>query len=172
MKLIPVRLNLAAFAPVLAALFLLAATHPDSAPDTSAATVVKQRSVDAAQSAVATINAFHAALEQGETKAALMLLSEDVIIFESGGVESNRAEYAAHHLTADAEFSAATTRTGVSQVIKEDGHMATIMRVDLVKGTFRGRPVNSRTVETMVLRQSDGLWRIVHIHWSSTNLKS
>ena len=64
---------------------------------------------------VAIVDAFHAALTSGDTRAALDLLAEDVLIFESGGVERGRAEYASHHLAADAAFSAAVRRTRVSR---------------------------------------------------------
>jgi len=125
----------------------------------------------AKNSAACQSHAFHAALKQGQTHAALALMAEDVVIFESGGVESSRAEYAAHHLEADAAFSAGTSRTPVSEVVTVEGNQATIMRVELVTGTFKERPINSRSVETMLLRKTDGKWRIVHIHWSSANIQ-
>lgn len=116
------------------------------------------------------VTAFHAALASGNTKAALALLTEDVVIFESGGVESNRAEYASHHLEADAAFSAAVPRTLVSRSHGEDGDAAWVMSVETVTGTYRSRAVNSRSVETMLLRRVDGHWRIMHIHWSSAEI--
>jgi len=53
------------------------------------------------------VSAFHATLKRGETDTALALMAENALIFESGGVERARAEYAGHHLKADAAFSAA-----------------------------------------------------------------
>ena len=127
---------------------------------------------DVADTATDVVNAFHAALKRGDATAALNLMAEDVVIFESGGVERNRAEYATHHLKSDAAFSAATTRTPISQTIASDGNLSSVMSVEFVKGTFRDRPVNSRSVETMVLRKTEGRWRIIHIHWSSANIQS
>lgn len=120
-----------------------------------------------ASTPVGTVMAFHAALASGDTDAALTHLAEDVMIFESGGVESSRAEYASHHLEADAAFSAAVPRTLVSRTDGMQGDMAWVISVETVAGTYRNRPINSRSVETMMLRQVDGGWRIIHIHWSS-----
>lgn len=79
--------------------------------------------VDAA-TPVGTVMAFHAALASGDTDTALTHLAEDVMIFESGGVENSRAEYASHHLEADAAFSAAVPRTLVSRTHGMQGDMA------------------------------------------------
>ncbi len=149
---------------------LLAAIHADANAMSSVANPSLQS--DAANTATDVVNAFHAALKRGDTKSALILMADDVVIFESGGVERNRAEYEAHHLNSDAAFSAATTRTPISQTITSDGNFSSVMSVEIVKGTFRDRPVNSRSVETMVLRKTEGQWRIIHIHWSSANIKS
>lgn len=156
-----------AVAPLLAA-----AAHPGAAAQPTTAPSTTQVLSEAQTTAARTVDAFHAALKGGDTKSALMLLSEDVLIFESGAVESDRAEYEAHHLKADAEFSAATTRTLVSERITNAGELTSVMRVELLRGSFRGRPINSRSVETMVLRNTGSGWRIVHIHWSSANLKA
>lgn len=125
--------------------------------------------VDAA-TPVGTVMAFHAALASGDTDAALTHLAEDVMIFESGGVENSRAEYASHHLEADAAFSAAVPRTLISRTHGMEGDTAWVMSVETVTGTYRTRAINSRSVETMMLRQVNGQWRIVHIHWSSADL--
>lgn len=149
---------------------MLAAIHTDAHAMSSMASQSLQS--DVADTATDVVNAFHAALKRGDATAALNLMAEDVVIFESGGVERNRAEYATHHLKSDAAFSAATTRTPISQTIASDGNLSSVMSVEFVKGTFRDRPVNSRSVETMVLRKTEGRWRIIHIHWSSANIQS
>jgi ketosteroid isomerase-like protein len=149
---------------------LLAAVHTDANAMSSVANQSIQS--DATDTATDVVNAFHAALKRGDTKAALELMAEDVVIFESGGVERNRAEYETHHLKSDAAFSAATTRTPISQTIASDGNFSSVMSVEFVKGTFRDRPVNTRSVETMVLRKTEGRWRIIHIPWSSASIQS
>ena len=160
------RVAVAAFAAV--ALPAAAHTGPHRLPPTkpSAAPTVDA----AAATPVATLNAFHTALASGDTRTALGFLTEDVLIFESGGVERNRVEYANHHLGADAAFSAAVRRTLVSQAHGEEGGAAWVMSVETVAGTYRGRAINSRSVETMLLRKVGNDWRIAHIHWSSADM--
>ena len=116
------------------------------------------------------VTAFHAALTRGDTAAALALLADDALLFESGHVERGRAEYAAHHLAADAAFSAAVRRTLIERTSGRDGDAAWVMSVETVTGTYHDHPVNSRSIETMLLRRVEGQWRIAHIHWSSANL--
>lgn len=138
------------------------AAKPSPALKTDATTVTS----------VATVEAFHKALASGNTRAALDLLAEDVLIFESGGVERSRAEYASHHLAADAAYSAAVRRTLVNRSHGEAGDAAWVTSVETVAGAYRGRAINSRSVETMLLRQVAGQWRITHIHWSSKDVAS
>ena len=146
------------------------AAHP-GAHKTVPATAKATRSVPvAASTAVDTVLAFHAALAHGNTDAALALVAENALIFESGGVERSRAEYAGHHLKADAEFSAAVRRTLVDRSNGEDGNTAWVMSVETVTGSFHNRAIKSRSVETMLLRRIDNQWRIVHIHWSSADI--
>jgi ketosteroid isomerase-like protein len=121
----------------------------------------------AAQSAAATVDAFHSALRRGDTAAASALLAEDALVFEEGRAERSRAEYALHHLAADAAFSQALP--GVISRRRGDaaGDLAWIATEGRTKGSYRGTDVNRVTDETMVLRRLGGAWRIVHIHWSS-----
>ena len=155
---------------IVAAIVLTAATKPG--PDRPAS--LQHSAVSAANAAAATpvavVDAFHAALAKGDTRAALDLLAEDVQIFESGGVERSRAEYANHHLAADAAYSAAVRRTPINRAHGETGTVAWVTSVETVAGTYRGRAINSRGVETMLLRKATGQGRIAHIHWSSKDL--
>lgn len=172
MKIIASKFRFAQITAIAVAPLFAATAHPGAATQPSTPLTTTQSVAELPTTAVGTIDAFHAALKRGDTKTALMFLSEDALIFESGAVESSRAEYESHHLKSDAEFSAATSRTRVSERVTQVGDMASVMRVELIKGSFRGRPINSRSVETMTLRQKDAGWRIVHIHWSSANLKT
>ena len=117
--------------------------------------------------AVTAVDAFHAALQRGDTIAAAALLADDVLIFESGGVERSKAEYAAHHLPADAEFAQATSLVLTHRNARSDGAVAWIASEGRTTGKFRGKAINSASTETMLLRRSGRAWKIVHIHWSS-----
>ena len=133
------------------------ASPPDAAPTLSSA----------AREAAAVVDAFHAALHRGDTKAAAALLANDALIFESGGVERSKAEYAERHLPADAEFSQAVSSLTTRRSGHADGAFAWIASEGAYSGTYRGKAVSQVTTETMILRREQGGWRIVHVHWSS-----
>jgi ketosteroid isomerase-like protein len=118
------------------------------------------------------VEAFHAALAAGRPADALELLSEDALIFESGHVERSKAEYAAHHAPADAEFAKAVSSATLKRSEEAFGDFAWIASETRTTGTYKGKAVNSLTTETMLLRRVNGTWKIFHIHWSSRKLTS
>jgi ketosteroid isomerase-like protein len=120
-----------------------------------------------AEPAAAAVDSFHAALRRGNTKAAADLLAEDALIFESGGVERSKAEYATHHLPADSDFSRSVTAAVSRRSGASDGQFAWVATEGRTTGTYKGKPVDLLTTETMVLRRAGASWKIVHIHWSS-----
>jgi ketosteroid isomerase-like protein len=117
--------------------------------------------------AATAVDAFHAALKAGDTAAALALMSPDVTIFEEGGAERSRDEYASHHLGSDAAFAAASEATVARRSGWADGDVAWITTEGRTTGQFNGRAVDRLTTETMVLKRHADGWRIHHIHWSS-----
>ncbi|KJV04973.1 YybH family protein [Methylocucumis oryzae] len=160
----PKILQLAALAT---ALLTLTAFHPGAHDTERSASTNPITDRPPATTAVGTVEAFHSALVRGDTQAALALLADDVLIFESGGVERSKAEYASHHLHADAEFSMAVKRTLESRSTVGSEMFAWVTSVEKVTGTFRNSTINSRSIETMLLTKSAAGWQISHIHWSS-----
>jgi ketosteroid isomerase-like protein len=124
-----------------------------------------------AQAASAVVDAFHEALTRGDKQAAAALLADDALVFESGGVERGKAEYASHHLSADALFAKAVASSVTRRAGRSDGRTAWIASETTAKGSYNGKPISSVGTETMVLRRDPAGWRIVHIHWSSRNAK-
>ncbi len=120
-----------------------------------------------AQTPAEVVLAFHEAIARVDTSASLEYLDPDVVIFESGGAEMSREEFASHHMGADMEYAAATTREVTETHTTVAGDVAVVMNRTQVTGTYRDREINSTGTETVVLRRGDGNWRIVHIHWSS-----
>lgn len=121
----------------------------------------------ALQKPAAVVDAFHLALRQDRKADALALLADDALIFESGGIEAGKSAYAAEHLGADVEFAAATKTLVERRWGGVQDSIAWLGSEGRTRGAFRGRSVDQRTTETIVLRRDGGIWRIVHIHWSS-----
>jgi ketosteroid isomerase-like protein len=149
-------------AAVLAVSAPAAMAQNEAAPPASTGT-----ETEAAASAIAVVDAFHAALRSGAADAVLAVLAEDVMVLEEGGTERSREEYAGHHLPADMAFASATTAEVTRRAAWVEGDVAWVLSEGRTTGTFNDRPVNSVTAETMILHKSADGWRIRHIHWSS-----
>ncbi|MCA1196425.1 nuclear transport factor 2 family protein [Sphingomonas sp. R647] len=135
--------------------------------ETPLAIATTAKDIAAVQSPIATVDRFHAALTEGKVEAALKPLSDDVLIYESGRSERSKAEYASHHLNADAEFAGATQRKLVNRTSWIGADTARVTTETETTGTFKGRALALTGTDTMILRWTAGVWKIVHIHWSS-----
>jgi ketosteroid isomerase-like protein len=117
------------------------------------------------------IHRFHAALEAGDSATALGLLSGDAKILESGGIET-KEEYRSDHLPGDIAFAQAVARESGPVRVVVRGDVAWATSESVMRGSYRDRPINSRSVELMVLERTGEEWRIAAIHWSSRALRS
>lgn len=115
---------------------------------------------------------FSRALAAGDEKTARALLLPDVLIYESGGVESSAAEYAGHHLPADMAFLAKLKRTQLSQSSGGNGATAWVATRSRLTGRFKNKDVDLDSTETLVMTRTENGWRIAHIHWSSAPRRS
>jgi ketosteroid isomerase-like protein len=146
---------------------LVAISTPLQAHEPIAATAQLAKLGPSARSAAATVDAFHAALRRGDTRSAAALLADDALIYEEGGAERTKAEYASHHLPADAAFTQAVSSVTTGRAGYSDGTLAWIASEGRTSGTYNGKALDRVTTETMILRRVGRAWRIIHIHWSS-----
>lgn len=114
----------------------------------------------------ATAENFHKALAAGRPDEVMSLLQPDVLIVEGGSVET-RAEYESEHLPADIEYASAVPGKQLSAVVRQEGETAWIISTFSVSGKFKGKEIDERAAETMVLTKTPAGWRIRAIHWSS-----
>lgn len=123
-----------------------------------------QESLDADIASVVT--AFHTALAAGDSVTALSHLGDDVIILESGGVES-KEHYRSGHLAGDMRFAQAVpTERGDIQVTVR-GNVAWAHSTGVRQGRMGEREINSQSAELVVLVREASTWKITAIHWSS-----
>ncbi len=117
--------------------------------------------------ALEAVRAFHRALATGDTAAAVSWLHPEVRVHEAGGTET-LDEYRAHHLGADARFSAAVTRTIEEEAIEALGGRAVLYRATTrTVGRIGEREIDARGAETIVLVRTAEGWRLRDVHWSS-----
>ncbi|NEX91238.1 nuclear transport factor 2 family protein [Caulobacter sp. 17J65-9] len=136
----------------------------DKKPAAAAPTVPGDPAI---QEASAAVDAFHSALARGDTAAAAAAFADDALIFEQGYVERSKAEYAGHHLPADAAYAQATKYTLISRGGLVSGELAYVVSEGRTVGRYKDKDVDQLTLETAVLRRSHHGWQIVHVHWSS-----
>jgi ketosteroid isomerase-like protein len=117
------------------------------------------------------VDQFHHALAQGDSATAAGLLHGDVIVLESGALET-RADYLRHHLPADIAFARAVRTDRRLHRLTQRGDVAWVASTSRTTGEFDGRAVDSDGAELMVLHRTPTGWRIASIHWSSRRHRS
>ena len=128
------------------------------------APVLAQRSDSTA--AVAAVEQFHAALAAADSARAVGLLSDDVLILESGAVQT-RAEYLGGHLGAD--MKASQGPRGERTVLKVTivGDAAYVISKTVTPPTGAQGSTGSESAELMVVSKTPTGWKIRAVHWSS-----
>jgi ketosteroid isomerase-like protein len=118
------------------------------------------------------VDAFHAALKKKDTAAALSLLDRGLVVFEFGVVDPTVEAYAFQHLPFDIDVAAVSTWNIESRRVGGEGDERWVLTTYHVTGKQAdGSPIDQITLETMILRRTSGLFRIVHMHWSTNDAK-
>ena len=117
--------------------------------------------------AAKTVMAFHKAINSGNGKQAREYLDDAIVIFEGGGVERSADQYASHHMLSDMSFLKELDITTLEHQVKVDGNMAVSMSRSHMQGAFKGKEIDIKSMETMVLKKVSEQWKIIHIHWSN-----
>ena len=131
---------------------------------TSSAKAQSPRADSAA--AVAAVEQFHAALTAGDSARAVAQLGDDVVIVESGAIET-RADYLGHHLGADMKASQGSK--GERSLVKVTllGDVAYVVSKTVNPPTGAAGNTGSEMAELMVVAKTNGAWKIRAVHWSS-----
>lgn len=124
-----------------------------------------------AGSPVHAAQALHEAMSAGDAKRVQDALDPKVLIMEGGNVERSRAEYAGHHLPADLKFMQALDYKLERQTGDTVGDLAWVASEARLKGTREGKPIDTVSTESLVLKKAAAGWKVVHIHWSSRTAK-
>lgn len=129
---------------------------------TAAAQVSRRDSI----AAVGVAEQFHAALAAADSGRAVSTLADDVLIIESGAIQT-KADYLGGHLAAD--MKAGQGPKGERTVLKVSllGDAAYIASRTVTPPTGAQGSTGSELAELMVLSKSSGTWTIRAVHWSS-----
>jgi ketosteroid isomerase-like protein len=145
-------------ASVVAGLLLTILTGPLAA---------QQRNPADSAAVVGVVARFHAALSSGDSTGALAVLSPEVMILETGNVETF-AQYRSGHLVADMRASTGAKSTRTVMQVTVVGDAAWVVSTSRTERTNpAGVTTASATAELMVLKRAAGAWKIAAIQWSS-----
>jgi uncharacterized protein (TIGR02246 family) len=126
---------------------------------------------DTTKPVVAVVDQFSTALRAADYQSVRNLLDDDVLILESGGAERSREEYMSDHAIQDALFLRDARSEIKHRTVRVAGGLAWVGTESELHAMHDGKPMTLLSTETMVLKQTNGDWRIVHIHWSSRTKK-
>jgi ketosteroid isomerase-like protein len=113
-----------------------------------------------------TLEAFYAAMKNGDRAAAMSHIAEDAVFVEGGRLET-RQQYEENHLPNDIGFEKQVTgKRGEWNITIEDNTAWAIATTEY-DGIFDGAPVAFTSAQLAVLSRDAGAWRIRSIHWSS-----
>lgn len=116
--------------------------------------------------AVGAVEQFQASLAAADSAMAVSLLADDVLIVESGHIQT-RSDYLGGHLGADMKASQGSK--GVRTVVKVSivGEAAYVVSKTVTPPTAAAGSTGSELAELMVLSKSSAGWKIRAVHWSS-----
>jgi mono/diheme cytochrome c family protein len=116
----------------------------------------------------AAVDAFFAALQRGDRAGAEQWLDPGVLIFESGGAERSRDDYASVHMGEDIAYLRGAHQTLLHRTGDAVGDLAWVASEQRLMKVNEARAATPTSTETMVLKRTAEGWRIVHIHWSTS----
>ena len=117
-----------------------------------------------------TVDAFHAALKKKDTAAALSLLDRGLVVYEFGLVDATVEAYGLRHLPFDMDVAVATLWKLETRHVGGSGDERWVLSTYRVTGKQSdGTPIDQTTLETAILRRAGGVFRIVHLHWSTND---
>jgi ketosteroid isomerase-like protein len=117
------------------------------------------------------VAAYHQALLDGDIEAAKGMLGKELVLYEDGVPEKSLKHYTEGHLKSDIAFSENAKRKLESQSSWIEGDTATVSSTYDLKTKYKGKRYHLKAAETMTLKNNDGQWVIVHIHWSNHRVK-
>jgi len=138
-------------------------SHADSQPVVSQDSTVSDTEHPASQVSVK----LNQAIAAGDVEQLKILLAPDVLIFESGNVESSLAEYESHHMQSDMAFMKTMNVEVESRQVFDSGDSATVVTKSRIHGMYKEQELDLSSTETLLMKKVGGQWKIIHIHWSS-----
>lgn len=117
--------------------------------------------------AIAAVERFSNALSAGDVAKVAAELDPRALILESGGAERSSAQYLGGHVNSDAAFLKSARVTLKHRTAQASGDLAWVASESEIHAMKGEEMLMIESTETIVLRRTAKVWKIVHIHWSS-----
>jgi ketosteroid isomerase-like protein len=116
---------------------------------------------------------YRAAMTARDLKALARTVTSDLMVAEGTSVNLGWADYRDHHIGPEMRewryFSVEGVKT---EVLEISGDQAFVVQKSTVTLGEKDGPVPLESVETFVLRRSDGSWKIRHVHFSGKRIQN
>lgn len=135
--------------------------------------LVAAATANAAPAPVSTaIDAYHSALEARSVEQLAAVFDPDLLVLEGTHKNAGWVDYRDNHIGPEMKewsgFKVVSTRITDSVVAGELAYVVTESRYRI---TSKGKAVTVEAAETLVLRMTEGRWRIRHIHYSGKKVE-
>ena len=135
--------------------FLLFAVLPLVAPASSEEDSVRKA-----------LRSYDEAVAKKDVETVRTLLAPEMLLYEHSVRNDGAKDAFENHLKPEI-LEADALRLSFSNVrVTTNSGLALVTRQYQVKGTFQGKAVDSTGNETQVWKQTDGQWKLIHIHYS------
>ena len=135
--------------------FLLAAALPASASPTTAEDSLRK-----------TLAIYDEAVAKKDVETVRTLLAPELLLYEHSVRNDGAKDAFENHLKPEILEGDGLELSFSDLRVTANSDLALVTRQYRVKGTFEGKAVDSNGNETQVWKQSDGHWKLIHIHYS------
>ena len=112
------------------------------------------------------VGAYDQAVAKKDVETVRTLLAPEMLLYEHSVRNDGAKDAFENHLKPEI-LEADGLQLSFSDIrVTANVGLALVTRQYQVKGTFQGKAVDSTGNETQVWKQSDGQWKIIHIHYS------
>lgn len=112
------------------------------------------------------LGAYDQAIAKKDVETVRTLLAPEILLYEHS-VRNDGAKDAFENHLKEEMLEADGLQLSFSDIrVTANSGLALVTRQYQVKGTFQGKAVDSIGNETQVWKQTDGQWKIIHIHYS------
>lgn len=94
------------------------------------------------------------------------LLAPDIVLYEHSVQNVGLDDVWDHHLRPEVEAFEGTTAEFTDVRVWAVGDMALVTRQYRIQATMNGRPIDAKGNESMTWVKREGLWKVIHIHYS------